>query len=358
MQRLFRGEFCLCGCALACLFLAAPGCGTTRMSDTARTATEQLLISNAIDKSINEMDFSVLAGREVWLDATFLEGIVDKNYIVSSLRQQLLAYGALVKEKREEATYVVEARAGVVGTNRHEVLLGIPALQVPVLAGMTGVPSQIPEIPFAKTTDQKGVAKLAVFAYNQRTGEPLWQSGAFPMISNAKDTWVLGTGPFQEGTIYDSRRFAGSRIMTPFSQPPREPSRQPEVPVTAEAIFDERTQTASEDAPDLSQAPPEGGAPGLQQPQPAPRRATPEGVPTGYILRVPAADQRDAGGGAPRSARRSMQDRFAPPELPPLPDDEVRPLRERGSFQWLNPASWLAPLVGDAPAEPSRANGG
>ena len=39
---------------------------------------------------------------------------------------------------------------------------------------------------------RQGVAKLAVFAYNQRTGMAVWQSGAFPVASTAKDSWFLG----------------------------------------------------------------------------------------------------------------------------------------------------------------------
>ena len=33
------------------------GCGTTRSSDTLRTATEQLLISDAVDRAIQSVNF-------------------------------------------------------------------------------------------------------------------------------------------------------------------------------------------------------------------------------------------------------------------------------------------------------------
>jgi hypothetical protein len=189
------------------------GCGTTKWSDTPRTATEQLLISTAVDRAIDNMNFKPLAGKDIFFDATYLEGIVDKSYVISSLRQHMLAQGCVIVPSRELATYVVEARAGAVGTNHHDVMLGVPALSLPGASLMPGVPSAIPEIAFAKTTDQKGVAKIAAFAYNQRTGQPVWQSGVFPIVSNAKDTWIFGTGPFQRGSIYDGTRFAGSRLL-------------------------------------------------------------------------------------------------------------------------------------------------
>lgn len=228
---------------VAGLLVAAVGCGTTKWSDTPRTATEQLLISTAVDRAIDNMNFKPLAGKDVYLDAVFLEGIVDKNYVVSSLRQRMLSQGVTLIPDKESATYVVEARAGAVGTNHHDVLLGIPALSVPGAMMITGAPTAIPEIPFAKTTDQKGIAKIAAFAYNQQTGQPVWQSGVFPVVSNAKDTWILGTGPFQRGSIYDGTRFAGSRLL--FSRKGRDAAMPPpEIPLTAEAVFEERPMLA------------------------------------------------------------------------------------------------------------------
>jgi hypothetical protein len=49
-------------CALAVL---CAGCGTTRRTDTSRTATEQLLLADAIDRSVSRIDFGLLAGREI-----------------------------------------------------------------------------------------------------------------------------------------------------------------------------------------------------------------------------------------------------------------------------------------------------
>ena len=81
---------------LASICLAAAGCGTTKWSDTPRTATEQLLISTAVDRAIDGMNFKPLAGKDIYLDTTFLEGIVDKNYVISSLRQHMLAQGCIL----------------------------------------------------------------------------------------------------------------------------------------------------------------------------------------------------------------------------------------------------------------------
>jgi hypothetical protein len=133
--------------------------------------------------------------------------------VVSSLRQHLLASGCILQEDRSQASYVVEARSGGIGTDRHQMLIGVPEMNVPSL--LPGQPTLIPEIPLAKRTEQKGVAKLAVFAYNRRTGRPVWQSGVVRMVSTSKDTWLLGAGPFRQGTIGDGTEFAGQPLPIP-----------------------------------------------------------------------------------------------------------------------------------------------
>ena len=297
----------------ASICLAAAGCGTTKWSDTPRTATEQLLISTAVDRAIDSMNFKPLAGKDIYLDTTFLEGIVDKNYVISSLRQHMLAQGCVLAPSKEHATYVVEARAGAVGTNHHDVMVGIPALSLPGAALMPGVPSAIPEIAFAKTTDQKGVAKIAAFAYNQKTGQPIWQSGVFPIVANAKDTWILGTGPFQRGSIYDGTRFAGSRLL--WGKRNRgAPEPQHEIPLTAEAVFEERPELVKREFPVMAAAKPNPPAPGApapntaagatnglggganpaQTPAATPPNATSgsqDGLPAGRVVRLPPLEQ-------------------------------------------------------------------
>lgn len=219
--------------------LLALGCGTTRMSDTQRTATEQLLISNAVDKAVSQIDFRSLSGKPVFFDPQYLDNTVDKGYVISSLRQQLLANGCVLQEDRAKATYVVEARAGGVGTDRHSVLVGVPEMNVPSL--LPGQPSHIPKIPFAEKTDQNGVAKVAVFAYNRKTGRPVWQSGVVEAVSSARDTWLLGAGPFRKGTIRHGTEFAGQPIPLPAFGEEKDSAPRDKIQVTQAAAWEEPT---------------------------------------------------------------------------------------------------------------------
>jgi hypothetical protein len=198
--------------AMACLaVVVTAGCGTTRWTDSARTATEQMLTSDAIERAVMQVDATSLSGRKVFLDVSALDSTTDRLYLSSSLRHQLLACGVGLAENRTDAEVIVEARAGAIGTNRDELMVGIPATNLTVM-GFGGV---IPEMSAAKRTDQEAVAKITLFAYDRETGMPLWQSGVQNVASRTHDRWYFGAGPFKTGDINDNPRFAGIRLRMP-----------------------------------------------------------------------------------------------------------------------------------------------
>lgn len=187
-----------------CRCLSPMGCGTTRITDTSRTATEQLLISTAIDGAIDRIDFSPLSGKTAYLDLSYLHDTVDKQFVAGRIRERMIAQGCIVNEKKADATYVVEARAGAIGTDRDEKLIGIPAAGFNMPARWNkGKPSTLSSLALAKSTNQKGVAKIACFAYNRETGQAFWQSGVVPVMVDARQSWFLGVGPFLRGSLYD-----------------------------------------------------------------------------------------------------------------------------------------------------------
>lgn len=231
----------LTGIARGCVLLAVAslvGCGTTRTSSTSRTATEQLLVSDAIDRAVGQVNFRALAGQSVYLEDEALNTVVDRQYLSSSLRQHLLASGCTIREHKTDAEFIVEARAGAVGTDNHNLLFGIPAMQVPQFLPLQGlVPSAIPEVPFAKRQEQRGLAKVAVFAYHRETGMPVWQSGMAMSESSAKNFWIAGAGPFQKGTIFSGTNFAGAEIKNPLSVGNREDEKNDPIALGQEASF-------------------------------------------------------------------------------------------------------------------------
>lgn len=213
------------------LLLLLSGCGATK----SYTATEQLLMSDAVDATVAKLDFEPLTGKKVYLDTTYVKTqksplLIDSDYVISSLRQQMMAAGVQLVENREESDLIAEARMGALGMDGHSVTYGLPASNALSTAttafSSTPLLPSIPEISFARREAKSGAAKLAVFAYERETRDPYWQSGIARSSSNARDTWVLGVGPFQSGTIHQGTRFAGDKlastelVMTPKSDKP------------------------------------------------------------------------------------------------------------------------------------------
>lgn len=202
------------------VLLSAVGCGTTK----SRLATEQLLVSDAVDQAVADIDFSVMAGQKVFFDAQYINnikgiGFVNSEYIISSLRQQMVAADCRLQEAEDDADFVVEARVGTLGTNGHEIVYGVPANNAisaasQIVPNTPAIPA-IPELALAKRDNHLGAAKIAVFAYERESRRPVWQSGTSKAKSTAQDFWIFGAGPFQRGSVYDGTQFAGNRIQGP-----------------------------------------------------------------------------------------------------------------------------------------------
>ena len=212
------------------LLLSTAGCGTTQL----RSGTEQLLLSDAVDRSIDRIDLSAFDGESVFLDSTFItpdksdnstgaDNYVNSSYIISALRQKLITTGCLLKPAANEADYVIEARVGALGTDILEVTYGIPASNTlgaaaNLLAAIPAAPT-IPEISIGKRNSSMSTSKVVLFAYHRETGRPVWQSGAAVAQSDARDLWLFGAGPFQRGSIHGETRFAGTRLQFPWTSP-------------------------------------------------------------------------------------------------------------------------------------------
>ncbi len=181
----------------ACALGLLVGCSSSRLSDTPRTATEQLLVSSAIDKSLDQVDFGDLAGQAVYVDEKYLE-CVDKRYVVGSVRHRCFQSGARLVEKLEEADVVLELHCGAVGTDRSEGFLGIPGVSVPGPA-----PVQLPEVKLASQSSQFGIAKIGVIAYDPKTKMSLAPGGLARAKTGNRNWFLLGMGPLNSRQIRD-----------------------------------------------------------------------------------------------------------------------------------------------------------
>lgn len=212
------------------------GCGTA----VQRQGTEQLLLSDSVDRAIDQLDLSGLANRKVFLDTEYMKTFkgsniyINSDYIISALRQKMTTSGLQIELNRTEADYVLEARVGALGTDTMEVTYGIPSsngvgVAATALSGVPAVPL-IPEMSFGKRNGVVGISKVVVYAYHRETGVPVWQSGSAVARSDARDSWMLGVGPLSQGSVYGGTLLAGNRVNPPFEK--KDARRQKPKPMT------------------------------------------------------------------------------------------------------------------------------
>jgi len=156
---------------------------------------EQLLISNAVDQTLDKVPFAPVAERKVFVDDKYLD-CVDKGYVMGSIRQRLLASGATLVDKKEDSEITLEIRSGGVGTDNVESFVGIPGMALP-----GPVPFEMPEVRFWEKSSQYGTAKLGLIAYQTSSGQLMYDSGR--SLARADDSrWAMfGIGPFQSGSV-------------------------------------------------------------------------------------------------------------------------------------------------------------
>lgn len=178
---------------IVAVFLATiVGCTNTSTSNTPRTAKEQMLLSNAVDQSLDKIDFMPIYGQKVFIEDKYLE-CVDKNYVMGSLRHRVMRAGGALAAA-DDAEVIMEVRSGGVGTDSSEMFLGIP--QLPLPAGM-----QTPEIRLTEKKSQYAYSKLGLVLYDAKTKAVLGDGGISMAQSDDNNWYVLGMGPWQDGTL-------------------------------------------------------------------------------------------------------------------------------------------------------------
>lgn len=151
-----------------CAGLAA--CATATETHPTRTATEQLLVSRAVERAAAEFSMALPSKARVYLDASAFRG-EGSDYAASAVREALLAKGNPIATSRSDADVVVEVRLGALSIDKTQRVVGIPRLTVPISANFSTV--TVPELSAYSRRDRTGVAEFSAFAYEAATGRPI-----------------------------------------------------------------------------------------------------------------------------------------------------------------------------------------
>ncbi|HUR42162.1 MAG TPA: DUF6655 family protein [Verrucomicrobiae bacterium] len=165
------------------------GCVTARQTDPPVTATEQLLISTAVDNAAAQLQLQFPPGSKVFVDAGYVDmdsTVIYPRYALASVRRRLLQLGAHLTTDRDKATVIVELRSGAQSVNDYRMLVGTPSFSLPVpLAGNL----VIPEVPLFRLHEETGISKLALVAYDAE-GRLIGEAG--PHFGEARRRhWVV-----------------------------------------------------------------------------------------------------------------------------------------------------------------------
>lgn len=168
--------------------LLLTGCAQSTVTNPARSATEQLLLSTAADRAIQKISFHEFTGKRVYCDTSYFESY-DSRYVLGAVRDALSRAGALLESEAGKSEITVELRSGAFSIDGSDSLLGIPKSGIPVpLAGAV----DIPELALYKASRQNSVAKFAILAYASETHTNIYSSG--PRIGEAYNHYykILG----------------------------------------------------------------------------------------------------------------------------------------------------------------------
>jgi hypothetical protein len=181
------------------------------MTGTPRTGTEQLLLSGTWDDALYHIDFSPLAGRRAFLDPQYV-AVVDKEYVVSSIRRTMAEQGVLLENNKDKADVIVEASFGAYGTDERDRKFGLPGLAIaPSLATGATVTStgSSTSLTFKETNQQDAVVKARMFAYEPKSGRLVWETAPLLNAQGVRDHFVMGAGPYRLSSRAEVEQYPG-----------------------------------------------------------------------------------------------------------------------------------------------------
>lgn len=155
-----RPWLCLATWLVGALLL---GCAATReQSKSFRTAIEQLLLSQAVERSLADISVPLPDGASVAVETVGLN--TDQPFVRKLVENRLGAKGMRIREKAEDAGYLVRVVVQALGTEQDNSFFGIPPISSMLL------PISLPELAVYDKKIQYGVARLSLGFFERATG--------------------------------------------------------------------------------------------------------------------------------------------------------------------------------------------
>jgi len=145
---------------------------TQKITNSARTATEQLLITEAVMRSLPKQPDSPLPIPKSAIIKLDLTGIsADKDIVRGIILRWLGQYGYTVQD--EKATHRINIIVEALGTELGTTFFGIPPIQASL------IPISLPELSFYKADNQTGYARFHLDIFELPSGRFIASSLSF-----------------------------------------------------------------------------------------------------------------------------------------------------------------------------------
>jgi hypothetical protein len=157
------------------LLLGAIGCASTSRVSSPRTAWEQILSTEAIDRAMAQLEWPELPGRTVFVALGAPdEGATspsDREYLQRNIQVALADHGALIVTELDEAELILTVLVGAMGLDIGQRFFGVK--------GTAGgfIPITIPELAFFKRVRREGFAKTEIALVDHKNGAVIHRSG-------------------------------------------------------------------------------------------------------------------------------------------------------------------------------------
>jgi hypothetical protein len=196
----------LCSVIAALILLSA--CGVTRdASKSPRAATEQLLLTQAVERSLEDVSVPMLKDATVVMEVAGLTP--DQFYVRDAVAGHLArTQGVRIMGFRDQAKYVVRVMIQALGTELDQSFFGMPQVQ----GGL--IPIALPELPLYKFIREVGYVRYALNIYESGTGRLIMTT-----------PWYTKTAAWRQYTIFIFLTFRTSTLTDPpeLSRPPAVP---------------------------------------------------------------------------------------------------------------------------------------
>jgi len=154
--------------ALACLLVG--GCSVTSgLGPTQPSGTTQQLLIRSLERALARLDLQPVSGRAIAADVFVNpgnqglvgQGFVNPAFVQEFVQAWLKAHGVRMVSVAPDLK--LKVFVSVLGTDRGDTLIGIPAFQAPIIN------EPIPEIALFKWTRNRGQSELRIFTLDGKT---------------------------------------------------------------------------------------------------------------------------------------------------------------------------------------------